>query len=106
MLQRKKAIPIKTYVPKFQQKYSIDRHYDPDRERASRNKEKAEYKKELKGAIRELRKDAAYLGREKLRSIKEKDAQYKKKMDKIVGQLAQQEGAMRGYEKETKKKRK
>lgn len=34
---------------------------------------------------------------------KQKDAEYKKKMDKIMGQLASQEGAMRGYEREKKK---
>jgi nucleolar protein 14 len=103
MLQKKKAIAIKTYMPKYEKTYSIDRRYDPDRERARKGKETTEYKRELKGAIRELRKDAAFVGREKLLIIKEKDAQYKKKMAKIVGQLAEQEGAMRGYEKENKK---
>ena len=103
-LQKRKAIPIKTYVPKFHTSYSVDKRYDPDQIRAQEGKLKAEYKKEFKGAVRELRKDAAFLAREKLEKIKKGDAVYKKKMDQIVGQLAEQEGAMRGYEKAVKKK--
>lgn len=60
----------------------------------------------MKGAMRELRKDADFIAREKIKVTKEKDQEYKKKMDKIMGQLANQEGAMRGYEKEKKKSRK
>ncbi|KAJ3321471.1 nucleolar complex protein 14 [Boothiomyces sp. JEL0866] len=93
--QKRKAIPIKTYNPKFHVGYSLDKKYDPDRDRAEQNKLKAEYKKEFKGAVRELRKDAAFLGRAKVEKIKEKDREYKKKMDKIKGILAEQEGAMR-----------
>ncbi|KAJ2997871.1 nucleolar complex protein 14 [Globomyces sp. JEL0801] len=105
-LQKRKAIPIKTFAPKFHTTYSLDKKYDGDRARAEDSKAKAEYRKEFKGAIRELRKDAAYLGREKLERTKEKDRQYKKKMDKIKGSLAEQEGAMRGYEKLAKKDKK
>ena len=103
-LQKRKAVAIKTFVPKFQTSYSIDKRYDPDHARAQEGKLKAEYNKEFNGAVRELRKDAAFLVREKLEKIKESDAKYKKKMDKIVGQLAEQEGAMRGFEKAAKKK--
>ncbi|KAJ3257897.1 nucleolar complex protein 14 [Boothiomyces macroporosus] len=104
--QKRKAMPIKTYNPKFHVGYSLDKKYDPDRDRAEQSKLKAEYKKEFKGAVRELRKDAAFLGRAKVEKIKEKDREYKKKMDKIKGILAEQEGAMRGYEKEAKKGKK
>ncbi|KAJ3275006.1 nucleolar complex protein 14 [Terramyces sp. JEL0728] len=104
--QKRKAIPIKTYNPKFHVGYSLDKKYDPDRNRAEQSKIKAEYKKEFKGAVREIRKDAAFLGRAKVEKIKEKDREYKKKMDKIKGILAEQEGAMRGYEKEAKKGKK
>ena len=70
------------------------------------DKLKFQHKKEMKGAIRELRRDADFISREKLKETKSKDAEYKKKMDKIMGQLTAQEGAMRGYEKEKKKSRK
>lgn len=103
MLQKRKAIGIKTYLPNFHASYSIDKRYDPDQERAQTSKIKAEVKKEFKGAVRELRRDAAFLGREKIERIKVADGIYKKKMDRIVGTLAEQEGAMRGFEREVKK---
>ncbi|KNC95834.1 uncharacterized protein SPPG_08777 [Spizellomyces punctatus DAOM BR117] len=104
LLQKHKPIPIQTYVPKFDTHYSIDRKKrDPNRERAEKAKLKNEYKKEYKGAVRELRKDAAFVARKRLVETKQRDVEYKKKMDKIMGQLASQEGAMRGYEREMKK---
>lgn len=102
-LQKRKAVPIKTFVPKFHTSYSIDKRYDPDRARAEEGKLKAEYKKEFKGAVRELRRDAAFMVREKLAKIKKDDQEYNKKMNRIVGDLAAQEGSLRGMEKEQKK---
>ncbi|KAJ3014689.1 nucleolar complex protein 14 [Thoreauomyces humboldtii] len=106
LLQRFAPIPMATFVPKFDAHYSIDRKNgsrDPDRERADAAKLKYEYKKEFKGAVRELRKDAAFVARKRLLETRAKDGEYKKKMDKIMGGLANQEGAMRGYEREVKK---
>eukprot|EP00842_Homolaphlyctis_polyrhiza_P004176 jgi/Hompol1/475/HPOL_004516-RA len=104
-MQKRKAIPIPTFVPKFEEQYSHDkRSYDPDRERAEASKLRAEVRKEKKGAIRELRKDAAFVARQQIINKREQDAEYKKKISKIMGQLANQEGAMRGFERETKKK--
>ncbi|KAJ3155718.1 nucleolar complex protein 14 [Geranomyces michiganensis] len=106
LLQKFKPIPMSTFVPKFDAHYSMDRKSsarDPDRDRVEQAKLKAEYKKEHKGAVRELRKDAAFIARKRMQNIKEKDVEYKKKMDKIMGGLANQEGAMRGYERELKK---
>ncbi|TPX68187.1 hypothetical protein SpCBS45565_g03263 [Spizellomyces sp. 'palustris'] len=104
LLQKHKPIPIQTYVPKFDTHYSIDRKKrDPNRDRAEKAKFKNEYKKEYKGAVRELRKDAAFVARKRLVETKQRDVEYKKKMDKIMGQLASQEGAMRGYERNMKK---
>ncbi|KAJ3293561.1 nucleolar complex protein 14 [Borealophlyctis nickersoniae] len=105
-LQKRKPVAIKTYIPKFEEHYSVDKkRYDPNRERSEAAKLRFQYKKEFKGAARELRKDAAFVARRRLQEGKEKDAEYKKKMDSIMGQLASQEGAMRGYERELKKKR-
>ncbi len=79
------------------------KNYDPDRERAEETKLKRQHKRELKGAVRELKKDAEFIARERLHSIKEKDSEYKRKIGTIMGQLQSQEGAMRGYEREKKK---
>ncbi|TPX58020.1 hypothetical protein PhCBS80983_g03428 [Powellomyces hirtus] len=106
VLQKFKPTPLATHVPKFDTHYSVDRKAqarDPDRARATAAKLKFEYKKELKGAVRELRKDASFVNRKRTATLKQADAAYKSKMDKILGGLANQEGAMRGYERELKK---
>ncbi|KAI8613320.1 nucleolar protein 14 [Chytriomyces sp. MP71] len=104
-LQKRKAIAIETYVPKFQEHYSLDRRYDPNKERADAKKTKAEYKKEFKGAVRELRKDGQFIARQRIQEKQEKANVYKKKMDRIMGDLANLEGAMRGYEKANNKRK-
>ncbi|KAI9289340.1 nucleolar protein 14 [Umbelopsis sp. AD052] len=83
-MQYHRPVPIAQYVPKFEEGYSMDRHYDPDQERAQFNKLKAQTAKERKGAIRELRKDNMFMAREKLKNIKEKDARYQKMLTGVM----------------------
>lgn len=84
-LQAHKPIPIASYAPKFEENYSLTKHYDPDAERNEASKLKALYKKEKKGAIRELRKDNKFLAGEKAREQAVKDEEYKSKMRKVEG---------------------
>lgn len=91
-LHHHKSLAIKTYIPKFEDDFDPDKHYDPDRERAEMAKLKAEHKKERKGAMRELRKDANFMAREKLRLKKEKDAAYEKKYKRLVSEIQGEEG--------------
>lgn len=86
-LQAHKPIPIASYAPKFEENYSLTKHYDPDADRNSASKIKALYKKEKKGAIRELRKDNRFLAGEKAREQTVKDAEYNSKMRKAEGGL-------------------
>ncbi|PWN54101.1 Nop14-like protein [Violaceomyces palustris] len=87
-LQAHRAIPIASYVPKFdQQGYNPDRKFDPDSERAQLQKLKALLKKEKKGAIRELRKDNQFLAEEKRKVDEIEEKNYKKKIDKIMAGL-------------------
>ncbi|ORX88183.1 Nop14-like protein [Neocallimastix californiae] len=83
--QKRKPIPIASIVPKFEENYSVDKHYDKNRERAEHNKLKAQVQKEKKGALRELRKDNMFLARKRLQEIKEKDREYKEKIKGIYG---------------------
>ncbi|KAL8850709.1 MAG: hypothetical protein Q9221_004357 [Calogaya cf. arnoldii] len=92
LLHNHRPLPIKTFVPKFEESFNPDKHYDPDRDRAEMNKLKAEHKKERKGALRELRKDANFIARESLREKKEKDAQYEKKYKRLVAEIQGEEG--------------
>ncbi|CAI2177220.1 4034_t:CDS:10 [Funneliformis geosporum] len=99
-LQHHKPIPIPTYIPKFQENFSI--HHDPDKESRKINKLKSQYKKEYKGAIRELRKDGQFIARQHIKVVKEKDAIYKKKINYIMGTLENEQGEKKAYEKAKK----
>ena len=79
--------------------FSIDKHYDPDKERAKINKLKSQYKKERKGAIRELRKDGQFIARQHIYEIKEKDFTYKRKINSIMDILENEQSEKKAYEK-------
>ncbi|KAL7798068.1 nucleolar protein 14 [Trichoderma ceciliae] len=102
-LHHHKPLAIKTYIPKFEETFDPDKHYDPDRERAELAKLKAEHKKERKGAMRELRKDANFMARENLRVKKAKDEAYEKKYKRLVAEIQNEEGReANSYERESK----
>jgi nucleolar protein 14 len=100
-LHHHRPLAIKTYIPKFEDTFDPNKHYDPDRERAELAKLKAEHKKERKGAIRELRKDANFMARENLRVKKAKDEAYEKKYKRLVAEIQSEEGReANAYERE------
>lgn len=91
-LHHHRPLAIRTFVPKFEDSFDPNKHYDPDRDRAELAKLKAEHKRERKGALRELRKDAAFMARENLRIKKEKDTAYEKKYKRLVAEIQGEEG--------------
>lgn len=100
-LHNHRPLAIKTSIPKFEESYNPDKHYDPDRDRAEMSKLKAEHKRERKGALRELRKDANFVARESLREKKERDSAYEKKFKRLVAEIQGEEGReAKGYERE------
>ncbi|KAI1455717.1 Nop14-like protein [Annulohypoxylon moriforme] len=100
-LHHHRPLPIKTAIPKFEDSFDPNKHYDPDRDRAELAKLKAEHKKERKGAMRELRKDANFMAREQLRMKKAKDAAYEKKYKRLVAEIQGEEGReANAYERE------
>lgn len=100
-LHHHRPLAIKTSIPKFEESYNPDRHYDPDKERTEASKLKKEYKREKKGAIRELRKDAKSIAREELRVKKERDTAYEKKYKRLVAEIQGEEGReSKAYERE------
>ncbi|EXJ86975.1 hypothetical protein A1O3_03930 [Capronia epimyces CBS 606.96] len=105
LLHNHRPLAIKTSIPAFIDNYNPGRHYDPDQQRAQISKLKAEYKKERKGAMRELRKDANFMAREQLREKKEKDDAYDKKFKRLVAEIQGEEGReKKEYEKEKRKR--
>ncbi|KAJ1975048.1 nucleolar complex protein 14 [Dimargaris verticillata] len=101
-LQRHRPIPLPSFVPKFEDNYSLDRHYDADRQQAELKRLKHKHTRELRGAMRELRKDAQFLAAERLRVVKERDQEYNTKIRRIMGALGDQEGDLRASDRMTK----
>ncbi|KAF2468235.1 Nop14-like protein [Lindgomyces ingoldianus] len=101
-----RPLPIKSSIPKFEESFDPNKHYDPDRERAESKRLQKEYKRERKGALRELRKDANFIAREKLREKKEKDRAYAEKYRKLVASIQEEEGREKNdYERERRKRK-
>ena len=55
------APQVKQYTPKFEESFVKGKDYDPDRQRAEERRLKKLLRKEERGAIRELRKDATFM---------------------------------------------
>jgi nucleolar protein 14 len=105
-LQAHKPIPIATYAPRFEDDFAPGRHYDPDVERNSSAKVKALYKKERKGAIRELRKDNRFLAGEKAKERMEKDTAYEAKMKRVIGGINMERAEEKEMQREKSREKK
>ena len=107
LLHNHKPLAIKQAIPLFSTDYNPERKQrDPDEQRAEINKLKRENKKERKGAMRELRKDANFVAREQLREKKSKDEAYEKKFKRLVAEIQGEEGKeAKEYEKERAKRK-
>ncbi|CAG8975643.1 hypothetical protein HYALB_00008402 [Hymenoscyphus albidus] len=106
-LHHHRPLAIKTAIPKFEESYNPDKHYDPDQERTEAAKLRKEYRREKKGAMRDLRKDASVIARESLREKRERDEAYEKKYKRLVAEIQGEEGReQKAYarEKEWRKK--
>ncbi|KAL5612379.1 hypothetical protein BROUX41_000092 [Berkeleyomyces rouxiae] len=100
-LHHHKPLSIKMSFPKFEDQFDPTKHYDPNKDRAESARLQKEYKRERKGALRELRKDANFMAREKLRVKKLKDEAYEKKFKRLVAEIQGEEGAASNeYERE------
>lgn len=100
-LHNHRPLAIKTFIPKFEETFDPDKHYDPDKDRAELAKLQKEHKRERKGALRELRKDTQFMAREKLRIKKTKDEAYEKKYKRLVAEIQSEEGKeANAYERE------
>ena len=99
-LQSHKPVPIASHAPRFEDDFAPGNRYDPDVERNAASKLKAQYKKERKGAIRELRKDNRFLAGEKAKEQAEKDSSYNAKMRRVEGSLHSERAEEKAMERE------
>ncbi|XP_030841150.1 nucleolar protein 14 [Strongylocentrotus purpuratus] len=104
-VEKKKPAPLKMFEPK------IEENYDPTRKyRSSGNKEhdeqqrlKHRHRREMKGAVREIRKDTQFIARQKLKEQKERDDERKEKVMRLHQMLATQEGDFRDIKRKKRK---
>jgi len=99
-MQAKKPIPIKSLNPRFQEKYSLDKIYDVNEDRAEANKLKKVHKRETKGAVRELRKDNAFITTEKSKKHKLEIEERQEKGKKIMAMFEAERSEQKSLEKE------
>ncbi|ORY73914.1 nucleolar protein 14 [Protomyces lactucae-debilis] len=88
-LQQHRAVPIAQLAPKFSDGFSLDRKSTLDRDdpRQQDAKLKAELRDARRGAVRVLRRDAAFEARQQAKEKKSKSKQYTAKMGKIENRL-------------------
>eukprot|EP00794_Sanderia_malayensis_P005526 gene5526-6211_t len=105
-LQARKPVPLPLLEPKFDEKYEVTaKRRLKNKDANELEKLKYKHRKELKGAVREIRKDSQFLAREKLKEKLASDAERVRKTKEIERQLAEQQGELNALEKVKKKNR-
>ncbi|KAJ4788214.1 Nucleolar protein 14 [Rhynchospora pubera] len=94
-MRKKKPEPIRLLNPKFEENFVKGVDYDPDRERVKQKRLIKQLKSEKKGAIRELRKDNAFLLGVKERKMREQEEERAEKYGKAMSFLQEQEHAFK-----------
>lgn len=102
---------VKEYTPKFEEDFTKGRSYDPNRARAEEKRMKRELVRERRGAMRELRKDSAFMAVERDRERAVVDAErlesQKRFYTELQGQAADlRSGGQAGMNPHLKKKKK
>jgi nucleolar protein 14 len=89
-LLRRKPKSINFLEPQFDQDYQPGKRKNRNKLAAEKMKLRHKHKRELKGAIREIRKDNKYLAKEKLREQLARDTERKRKVKQIQSWLQEE----------------
>ncbi|XP_029024498.1 nucleolar protein 14 [Betta splendens] len=103
VFEKKKPIPLRLFKPKIVEVVDDRRKRGNTREERENERLKHKYKKEFKGALREIRKDSRFLAAEKLNEVMSRDAERKRKVKELLGSLANQEGEWKALKRRKKK---
>ncbi|XP_062991934.1 nucleolar protein 14 [Elgaria multicarinata webbii] len=90
--EKKKPVPLRLYTPKIMKVLEFGRKQESSKREQERKHLIHKHKRELKGAVREIRKDNQFLARMHLAEIMERDSERKIKVKRLFRNLAQQEG--------------
>ncbi|KAM9734391.1 nucleolar protein 14 [Menidia menidia] len=103
VFEKKKPIPLKLLTPKIVEVLDYGKKRGSTREEREKERLKHKYKKEFKGALREIRKDSRFLAREKLGEVMKRDDERKRKVRELFGSLATQEGEWKALKRRKRK---
>uniref|UniRef100_L7M3L8 Putative nucleolar protein n=1 Tax=Rhipicephalus pulchellus TaxID=72859 RepID=L7M3L8_RHIPC len=100
----KKPPPMKPLLePKFSMKFDGRKHFSGGEKKVELKKLNYQYKKEMKGAMREVRRDNQFLAQHILKEQMAKDAERKEKVKRIYKELASQEGEYKALKRKKEK---
>ncbi|KAK3523959.1 hypothetical protein QTP70_016768 [Hemibagrus guttatus] len=103
VFDKKKPIPLKLLQPKVVEVLDYGKKRGNTKEEKERERLKHKYKKEFKGALREIRKDTRFLAHTKLSDMMRRDVERKRKLKELYSSLANQEGEWKALKKRKKK---
>ncbi|XP_050039582.1 nucleolar protein 14 [Dermacentor andersoni] len=100
----KKPPPTKPLLePRFSMKYDGRKHFSGGEKKVELKKLNYQYKKEMKGAMREVRRDNQFLAQHILKEQMAKDTERKEKVKRIYKELASQEGEYKALKRKKEK---
>ena len=102
-MQTAAPTPLKQYNPAFDDDFQPDKPMDRDRDRVELQKLRRKTKKEEKGAIRELRKDAVFLAAERDREKRKRDGYLEGRGKRALQIMEEQEHGVKTMKKEKRK---
>ncbi|KAJ9577288.1 hypothetical protein L9F63_006127 [Diploptera punctata] len=95
VIEKKKPKPLRMYEPRIEEVMEGRKKRNVSKERQERDKLMHKYKREMKGAIREIRRDKAFLAKVKFTQTLKSDLERKQKVKEIYGSAAMQQGELR-----------
>lgn len=100
----KKPPPTKPLLePRFSMKFDGRKHFSGGEKKVELKKLNYQYKKEMKGAMREVRRDNQFLAQHILKEQMAKDTERREKVKRIYKELASQEGEYKALKRKKEK---
>ncbi|KAL7976408.1 hypothetical protein Chor_015472 [Crotalus horridus] len=88
----RKPVPLKLYTPKIVKVLEFGRKQGSSQQEQERQRLVHKHRRELKGAVREIRRDNQFLAKMQLTEVMQRDSERKRKVKQLFQSLAQQEG--------------
>ncbi|ELT93562.1 hypothetical protein CAPTEDRAFT_227046 [Capitella teleta] len=96
--KKQKMVISRTFEPKLEEHFDGKKKRGGSKQTQEEQKIQYQYKREMKGAIRDVRKDTQFIARHRLQEQMESDAENKRKLKRLISDLKQQEGDVRALE--------